>query len=98
MWPIFNVIPKASDEMFMASMLCAALGGLGADDVDARPITYKEWTAGSPHPHSYATITRGLAAKARRKGACFLRKIRPPADETAEARLARQWHSAVFDA
>jgi hypothetical protein len=96
-WPIFNVIPKASDEMFMASMLCAALGGLGADDVDARPITYKEWTAGSPHPHSYATITRGLAAKARRNGACFLRKIRPPADATAEAKLARQWRSAVME-
>lgn len=97
LWSIFSVIPKATDEMFMPSMLCAALGGLDADlDVDTRPITYKEWEPGAPHPNTFVSITPGLVAKARAEGACFLRKIRAPVNTAGAARLVRGWRGAVL--
>lgn len=77
-WNLFRNV-RPSDEVFIASILCMANGGvLQEPDICFRELTYTLWEPGSPHPRTFSHISENILRKAREKGCLFMRKIKLP--------------------
>lgn len=89
-WDIMSNVVKASDEMWIPSILCLLNNGLEGI-VEKRKVTYVDWGQETRSPLSFDEITTQLITKAREHGSLFMRKFisRNP------NWLIDDWHSSL---
>lgn len=89
-WSLMNNIVKASDEMWIPTILCIMNNGL-EHIVEKRKITYVDWGQEIRSPITFEEITPDLIQKARENGCLFMRKFK----SKNPMWLVDDWHKYV---
>lgn len=89
-WDIMSNVVKASDEMWIPSVLCVLNNGLDGK-VDKRKVTYVDWGQETRSPITFDKITPDLIRKARDTGSLFMRKFRSQNPNW----LINDWHKVI---
>ena len=74
-WNLMSNIVKASDEMWIPTILCIINNGL-ENVVEKRKITYVDWGQETRSPITFEEITPELVQRARENGCLFMRKFK----------------------
>ena len=87
----------ASDEMWVASILCIINNGL--ETINDQRITFVEWENGNPSPTIFSVITPKLIRQARDNNCLFLRKIvnNSRCWNIQQTQLLDQWKHSTSD-
>jgi len=89
-WDIMSNVRSASDEMWIASILCLMNNGLEGK-VEKRKVTYVDWREEVRSPVTFDKITLELVNLARERGALFMRKFKSRNPDW----LIDDWHKVV---
>jgi len=74
-WNLMANVVKASDEMWIPTILCMMNNGL-EHVVEKRKVTYVDWGQEMRSPITFEEITPALIQEAREKGCLFMRKFK----------------------
>ena len=89
-WNLMANVVKASDEMWIPTILCIMNNGL-ENVVEKRKITYVDWGQEMRSPITFEEITPELVQRAREKGCLFMRKFKA----RNPMWLVDDWHKTV---
>jgi len=92
-WDIMRHVRSASDEMWIATILCLMNGGrLNSDVLEKRKVTFVDWGDEMRNPLTFDEIRSRMIREAQSRGCLFARKFK----NRDPRRLEEDWHHVVM--